>query len=125
MLSAGEHLVTTHSVPPDTPCQASRCMPPPTSNLSRMEPCCVVIPLAWTQAESLSAVKDKLNAMDVPFVVESVEEGGVEVTQVIIPRKGLLIVIRSRNASVLRCGPSMLMRMSSARRCSFWILRAT
>ena len=27
-------------------------------------------------------MKDKLNTMDVSFVVESVEEGGVEVTQV-------------------------------------------
>ncbi len=87
MLSVGEHLITTQVVAPDRPCQLFRCMPPPSSNLSRIEPCCVVIPPAWTQAESLSAVKDKLNAMDVPFVVESVEEGGVEVTQVSCPHK--------------------------------------
>ena len=30
-------------------------------------------------------MKDKLNTMDVPFVVETVEEGGVEVTQVTAP----------------------------------------
>jgi len=77
------------------PAKRPAACPQPNRNLSRMEPCCATIPLAWTQAESLSAVKDKLNAMDVPFVVESVEEGGVEVTQVTCPRKRLLLMTRA------------------------------